>query len=1254
MAPRNGRGKPKGEKKKKEEKALPVVVDITVNLPDDSRVVLKGISTDRIIDIRKLLSINTITCSITNFSLSHKVRGLGLKDSVEVAALKPCVLTLTEGAQDKGAGGEKSEKSQENVTKKTDPTNDLSSKDSPSVVDGEGEMSNSCPKLGCFYDFFSLSHLTPPLQFIRRAKKPQGDDTLADDHLFPIEAYDDLIKAFSERNKDASHASLKVDTKIDGIQATGLDRDKLVGRNLLKGITADENTAAHVAPERAKAGPSTPSLELEEVRASRAFVERLLEDSLAKLQSEEAGQDVFVRWELGACWIQHLQDQNNTEKDKKPSGEKAKGEMKVEGLGSNLKSLKNHKKKLDGSNRRMAFENAKSHNEGVSGEAEKVASAIESQLENNAHENELALKRILSDSAFKRLKETDTGLCCKSMPELIDMSQKYYNEVALPKLVGIELAPRDFDMDSLNPFWKMDIVSLVPVYKFWIAVCQYVLGTVLELVDYATEFNIYAIVSDLLDYINPSQDTKGRDTEAVRRKGSIAKSRGKSIPNYSIARSDASPKEASNEASDEEKQVSEFADSTEAVEEISSPPSVFEQPVQEETISKVQEFPNEIVSEKHMEGDEGWQPVQRPRSAGSYGRRLRQCRTAINKVCSYQKKEVADAEVDHARAKNTYPNGRYYFLKKKAISPGGHTDYHNAKSPSSVNKFGRRIVKAVAYRVKSMSSSNKDTASETNKNAQIGLASSGAQNELGQISQRSSIVSLGKSPSYKEVALAPPAPPGTISKFQVMVSQNDASDNKEVGDRKIAEKRKELKENAETGNIEEEHTKIVVVNIIDPMGDEVEAVEKKEISHSNVMVHDNPSEIVPECSVVSDDTSEMVMACREDVASGSIEVHKVTPESIAADAMSNTLDSPTVEPCEKDLFTSSEPKDSSNPTSQGIDDLKDKPLVINSGDTKEVQNKKLSALAAPFSPSPAIARAAPVPINIPLPPSPAAVAGVNPWPINMTLHPGPTPVMPTVSPMCSSPHHPFPSPPPTPNMIHSFPFMYPPYTQPQPVPPTNFPVTTAPFHHNHFAWQCNMNPNASEFVPRTVWPSCHPVEFSILPPVIEPIADTALAPKVQSDNSDSSSPVPNLPVDIHCEEETAKEMIASSPVVVDAEKVNGNPVEGVKENGNLNLIAAEKAENECRQMKFPIDDNASNGNTHGSKQPCKMDGERTFNILLRGRRNRRQTLRMPISLLSKPYGSQSFKVIYNRVVRGSEMPKSACFSSTEDAAPTAT
>lgn len=31
--------------------------------------------------------------------------------------------------------------------------------------------------------------------------------------------------------------------------------------------------------------------------------------------------------------------------------------------------------------------------------------------------------------------------------------------------VGIELVPKDYDMDSASPFQKSDIISMVPVYK---------------------------------------------------------------------------------------------------------------------------------------------------------------------------------------------------------------------------------------------------------------------------------------------------------------------------------------------------------------------------------------------------------------------------------------------------------------------------------------------------------------------------------------------------------------------------------------------------------------------------------------------------------------------------------------------------------------------------------------------------------------------------------------------------------------------
>ncbi|CAA2955079.1 Hypothetical predicted protein [Olea europaea subsp. europaea] len=76
MAPRTGRGKgnkAKTEKKKKEEKVVPFVLDISVITPYETQVILKGISTDKILDVRKLVAVNVETCHLTNYSLSHEV-----------------------------------------------------------------------------------------------------------------------------------------------------------------------------------------------------------------------------------------------------------------------------------------------------------------------------------------------------------------------------------------------------------------------------------------------------------------------------------------------------------------------------------------------------------------------------------------------------------------------------------------------------------------------------------------------------------------------------------------------------------------------------------------------------------------------------------------------------------------------------------------------------------------------------------------------------------------------------------------------------------------------------------------------------------------------------------------------------------------------------------------------------------------------------------------------------------------------------
>jgi protein TIF31 len=84
--------------------------------------------------------------------------------------------------------------------------------------------------------------------------------------------------------------------------------------------------------------------------------------------------------------------------------------MKVEGLGKPLKSLKN-KKKSDESHVKMQSENSRPAFDGLSGAVEDATlPSMESHLEIDAKDNELALQQLLSDAAFVRLKGSDTGL----------------------------------------------------------------------------------------------------------------------------------------------------------------------------------------------------------------------------------------------------------------------------------------------------------------------------------------------------------------------------------------------------------------------------------------------------------------------------------------------------------------------------------------------------------------------------------------------------------------------------------------------------------------------------------------------------------------------------------------------------------------------------------------------------------------------------------------------------------------------------
>ncbi|KAG5009068.1 hypothetical protein JHK87_017583 [Glycine soja] len=1688
MAPRNSRGKAKGEKKKKEEKVLPVVMDITVKLLDETHVL--------------------------------KVRGPRLKDTVDVSALKPCILDLVEEDYDEDRAvahvrrlldivacttsfGPPSPKNDSGTVQKSGkseaPPSKQSAKDA-AAADLDGEISHSCPKLENFYEFFSLSHLTAPIQYVKRGSRRHVEEISEEDYLFSLDvkvcngkvvhveacrkgfysvgkqrilchnlvdllrqlsrafdnAFDDLLKAFSERNKfgnlpygfrantwlvppvaaqspssfpplpvedetwggnggglgrdgkydlvpwanefsfiasmpcntaeerqvrdrkafllhslfvdvaifraikaikyvmeepkfscsivenniiytervgdlninvlkDVSVASYKIDTKIDRVEATGVNQKDLLERNILKGITADENTAAHdittlgvinvrycgyvvtvkveqgvnenvdspsqqnielfdqpegganalninslrlllhntTPPENNKPMSQIQTFESEELGASHAFLEKLIKESLAKLEEEEPGIDYFVRWELGACWIQHLQDQNNTEKDKKLSLEKAKNEMKVEGLGKPLKALKNYKKKSDSSNTNSATEYSKFNREAES----PPFPSIESQLETTEAENELVLKRILSEEAFTRLKESGTGLHCKvklseklshvqslCIHEMIVRAFKHILRAvisavdkekmassiagALNLLLGVpenreldksrEVHPLvwkwlelflkkrfDWDPNKLNykdvrkfailrglchkalaklvavcgPYHRMTAgaYSLLAVVLYHtgdfnqatiyqqkaldinerelgldhpdtmksygdlavfyyrlqhtelalkyvkralyllhltcgpshpntaatyinVAMMEEGLGNVHVALRYlhkalkcnqrllgadhiqtAASYHAIAIalslmeayplsvqheqttlqilraklgpddlrtqdaaawleyfeskafeqqeaarngtrkpdasiaskghlsVSDLLDYINPN--TKGRDA-AAKRRSQITKVRATSYPNVGMSSSDESSKEIPKEASDEEVQIPILVGSADSEQENNSGPDL-EQAILKQISDEKPQIYDEILSEAHAEGEDGWQPVQRPRSAGSYGRRLKQRRATLGKVYSYQKNVEVGSESPFVRSPN--PSSRYYFLKKRTISHGSYTDDHTVNITQGT-KFGRKVVKAVTYRVKSVPSTSKPCVNETLENGDKLLSSLPEPDPTDANPVKKSIVSLGKSPSYKEVALAPP---GTISKFQVYNPQSEISVSSEHDGGKHEEEDIEADRNVNVDPTPTEVNDMVKEKNDDSLSDSVDdlqddtgvAIEGKEETQLIVAVQDN--------------------CMSAEGQSGDVEAQGAVDNSILIHAVDDHVDSSKQELDASNSSASLEPSDNTNPTSQGGEDLKVNVSPSSQSHTGGIPYKKLSASAAPFNPSPAIARAAPIAMNMTLPSGPSAVPAIGPWPVNMNVHPGPTTVLPTVAPMCSSPHHAYPSPPATPNMMQPLPFVYPPFTQPQSVPPSNYPVTSSAFHANHFTY---LNPTISKFGPSAVWPGCHPVEFPLPVPIVEPIRDPISESQVLCHGSESPSSASVLPEDIDSIGDSNQGVKTLSSEISEDEAVRAGS-ENIKENGNMNFHGSENAGNKQNQ-NF-----GSNGSSSSSE--TNMDGEKTFSILIRGRRNRKQTLRMPISLLTRPNGSQSFKVIYNRVVRGSHATKSMNLSSSKDCTATA-
>lgn len=305
--------------------------------------------------------------------------------------------------------------------------------------------------------------------------------------------------------KDIPDASAKVDRKNDGVQVLEFPQEELARRNLLKGITADESATVHDTPTLAvvvvrhcgytaivkvsaevncggKPIPQdieiedqpdgganalnvnslrmllhksstlsptgtqrSPSMDSEELHSARALVRQVMVDSLSNLERETNEPNRSIRWELGACWVQHLQNQASGKTDSKKT-EDTNAEPAVKGLGKQGGLLKEIKKRIDEKYNKK--EPGKEESDTASQEINKKSDTTDGgELEKEDADKESMWRQILPEAAYLRLKESETGLIQKSPDELVEMAHKYYADTALPKLVAdfgsLELSPVD-------------------------------------------------------------------------------------------------------------------------------------------------------------------------------------------------------------------------------------------------------------------------------------------------------------------------------------------------------------------------------------------------------------------------------------------------------------------------------------------------------------------------------------------------------------------------------------------------------------------------------------------------------------------------------------------------------------------------------------------------------------------------------------------------------------------------------------------
>ncbi|GKB68572.1 TSS-like protein [Tanacetum coccineum] len=294
--------------------------------------------------------------------------------------------------------------------------------------------------------------------------------------------------------------SKKLDGKNDGSRVLGLSQEELAKRNLLKGITAVESAIVHdtstlgVVVVRhygytTVVKVSDDSADAEDLQSANSLVRKVLKESLQKMKAEASKVTKSIRWELGACWVQHLQNQDSMKSDSKKADDAKLPDELIEmahkfydetapqsWLVADFGSLK-----LSPVDRRTLTDFM--HTRGL-----RMCSLgrVVELSDNLPHVQSLCIYEMVV-RAYKYILQAviaadddiadlagsiawvesfmSKRFACEQKNEFYGTLRKFAILRGLCHKVGLKLVPRDYDMDSAYRFKKADIIRMVLVYK---------------------------------------------------------------------------------------------------------------------------------------------------------------------------------------------------------------------------------------------------------------------------------------------------------------------------------------------------------------------------------------------------------------------------------------------------------------------------------------------------------------------------------------------------------------------------------------------------------------------------------------------------------------------------------------------------------------------------------------------------------------------------------------------------------------------